>query len=67
MAVSPYRSVTELRESKALIFPELSCEPKIEMGGRGGHSTRGWLYNEIMVIVLLIAFLLCCHGRRFSE
>ena len=37
--------------------------------GRGGRDTvqEGVFYNEIMVIIDLVAFLLCHHGRQLSE
>ena len=64
---SPHLSVTKLTV-KCISFPGLSCEPKIKVGKRvGGHSARGWLYSEIMVIVPLVVFLLCRHGRQLSE
>ena len=52
---------------KGLNFLELCCEPEIKEWGRGGVGARGWLSNEIMVIILLVALLLCRHGRRLSE
>lgn len=46
---------------------ELWTQDQEGAGNRGWHGVRGWLYNEIMIIVLLVAFLLCLHGRQLSE
>lgn len=66
--VPPYCSVTKLKQWKASILQVWAVSPRSKQG-RSGRDTaqEREFYNEIMVTVLLVALLLCRHGRRLSE